>query len=295
MHPISAAVSPETIIEEMDKNNVEKAIILAMDLHEETLDNLKWRKYFNQQLQFMIYDQEQIIDAMRFILKNGYTSNQYVSEIRDKFPDRFIGFGSVQVGYQKKSYISKKLKEIKDLDLKGIKLLPTLQFYNPSESKRLVELFKFAEKYDLMVLLHTGCDPGPFEFPILSKYGNPELLTPILKKFPEVDIILAHLGSYSAKNPGIWFEETLKIFEEFTDNRLYGDISAVPYLLEKPYFVEKIKEVIGIKKILYGSDYPVTGASYFHILEPVLNTDQLNQEDKKMILYDNANNLLKNH
>ncbi|MHA1990714.1 MAG: amidohydrolase family protein [Candidatus Hodarchaeales archaeon] len=276
----------------MNKNNVEKAVILGMDLHEETLDNSNWRKYFEKQLEFMIFDQDQIIEAMRFILKNGHTPNDYVSELQKNYPERFIGFGSVQLGYQNKSYITKKLKEIVNLDLKGIKLLPTLQFYNPAESKRLESLFKFAEKHNLITLIHTGCDPGPWEYPVLSKNGNPELLYPIIKKFPEVPIILAHLGSYSAKSPAIWFKETLRLFQSLPDNKLYGDISAVPYLIEKERFLNLIKTKIGFEKILFGSDFPVTSTSLKELIDPVLNNNFLSQGEKFKILYENANKIL---
>ncbi|MFW9929381.1 MAG: amidohydrolase family protein, partial [Candidatus Thorarchaeota archaeon] len=284
IHPIPGVISPDEIIREMKKNSVEKGVILGMDLDHHTLDNPKWKKHFEQSLEYWLLDTNQIIEAMRYILKNGNTPNKLIHQAINTYPDSLIGFGSVQIGYQSKKYVTNKLKEIFEFGFKGIKILPTLQFYNPEKNKRLEDVFKFAEKNDLILTIHTGCDPGPWEFPALSKTGNPELLKPILKKFPSVKVILAHLGSYSAKSPAIWLKETVNVFQSLPDHQLYGDISAVPYLVENEEYINKLR-IIGINKILFGSDYPVTRASLEECINPVKNSKYLTNDEKRLILY----------
>ncbi|HKZ41471.1 MAG TPA: amidohydrolase family protein, partial [Candidatus Hodarchaeales archaeon] len=257
IHPIPALVTPKSIITELNKNNVENAVLLAMDLHHEIVDTHKFRRELEKALSYShVFDVDSITYSMKYLLQGGNTTNEYLREAVLYDPDRFIGFGSVQLGYMSKAYVKRKLDEIDAFRFRGIKLLPTVQFYNPKGNKHLYRVFKFAQNNGLLLLLHTGCDPGPWEHPALSKNGNPSLLIEALNKFPDVKVILAHLGSYSARYPGIWLDEALSLAEQFPKS-VYGDISAVPFLIENVGFSEKIRSRMGFHRILFGSDFPV--------------------------------------
>ena len=279
----------------MDQNHISKAVLLAMDLNHTILDTKKYRQSLEEKLSYTyIFDIESIIESMRYILQNGHTPNNYVHELVKSYPNRFIGFGSVNLGYQSKSYVQKKLLEIEEYDFKGIKLLPTLQFYNPSTNKMLVMVFKFAEKNEKIILFHTGCDPGPWEFPTLSSDGNPLLLKPLIQRYSKVQVVIAHLGSYSAKAPGIWLDEALSLAKNFSN--VWGDLAAVPYLVEKEVYVKKIKNKMkGFDHILYGSDFPVVGgwsSAFSESIPRIMATPLLDDNEKEAIMGLNALKLL---
>lgn len=296
IHPIEKLVQPADIINEMNKSGIAKAVLLAMDLDASILETKKFHQSLNQTLSYsFIFNVDEIIRGMRFILDYADTANQQVATIVQKYPDRFIGFGSVHVGHKSKKYIKMKLNEIHSLGLKGIKILPTLQFFNPSSSKNLPLIFKFAEKFDLPLLYHTGCDPGPWELPALSKNGNPLLLEPLIKRYHKTKVILAHLGSYSSHNPGIWLNEALYLLKLYPNT--WGDLAAVPYLMTEQQFITAIKKVDpNLQRVMFGSDYPIAGVGANLGIEPSLqhiqNSDYLDDDEKENIFYYNAKSLL---
>jgi len=291
IHPLSSLVQPKDIIDEMNKYKVKKAILLAMDLDPLILDQKNVQRDLNLALRYSsIYDITGLLRGMKFILENANTPNEYVAQIVSKFPDRFLGFGSVHLGYKSKKYVTQKLKEIVELGLSGIKILPTLQFFDPSVSNHVPLLFKFAEKHNLPVLYHTGCDPGPWELPVLSKSANPLLLESLIRRYPKVKVILAHIGSYSSNIPAIWFQEALYLMKLYSN--VWGDLSAVPYLVTDHDLVQFIKNADVVKRILFGSDFPIVNAGLQMGMESCItdidNSPFLSEQDKDDIFFNNA-------
>ena len=87
-------VSPEELLNEMDKNEIEKAIICPVD---------------------------------RFIAVYNKKGNDYIMERVKEFPDRFIGFATVNPWYGEKGV--SELKRCLDKGVKGLILHPFLQGY----------------------------------------------------------------------------------------------------------------------------------------------------------------------
>lgn len=297
VHPLPAITSDQ-LLHELKSVNAEKAVLLAMELDPELLVNSKrFRNDISKRFEYTsFYDLEPIFAGMDYILNMGNTPMEHVADLVSSHQE-FIGFGSVHLGYKTKKYVRKKLQHIKqlqdELDFKGIKILPTLQFFDPQTNAGLTEVFKFAEKQDLIVLYHTGCDPGPWEIPLLSEHANPNLLEPLLRKF-DVKVVLAHMGSYSSYMPGIWFDEAVRLIENHP--HVYGDLSAVPYLVNNFNRVKVIREKNIFSKILYGSDYPVTSAGgaldMKTIVDMISDSDVITDDEKEKIFYTNALDLL---
>ena len=206
-----------------------------------------------------------------------------------KYPDRFIGFGSVNPN-KDEEYVEEKLREISELNLRGIKMLPTIQFFNPSENKNFERICEYCEKNRKVILYHTGCDPGPWESPELSEDANPKYLKPVLEKYSPM-IILAHTGSYSALKPGLWLDKALNLGKEFEN--VHFDSSAASQVTYSKKVVERIRESVGIERLLYGSDFPVVqGSNMQYEVNVIRNCQYLTDEEKNMILGLNAAKLL---
>ena len=216
-------------------------------------------------------------------------SNLDIAELAKKHPSQFIGFGSVNPN-KDKEYVEEKLSEISKLDLKGIKMLPTLQFFNPTENKNFETICGYCEKNRKVLLYHTGCDPGPWEIPELSEDANPKYLKPVLERY-KPKIIIAHTGCYSALKPGLWLNEALDLGKEF-DN-VYFDSSAASYLIYTGKVIERIRENVGLDRLLYGSDYPVVeGSNMQYEVNVIKKCQNLTDEEKDKILGLNAAKLL---
>jgi hypothetical protein len=297
VHPLPV-ISTKELLFEMNSASVEKAVLLSMDLDPGITRTKRLQKDIGRQFEYtnFLLDIDPIYNGMEFVLNMGHTPMEHVVELIKSNKDKFIGFGSLNIGYKSNRYIKQKLKQIKEMQeefgFKGIKLLPTLQFFNPTE-KGLQKVFKFAEKQDLIILYHTGCDPGPWEMPFLSKNGNPLLIEPLLRKF-NVKVVLAHMGSYSARIPGIWLKEAVKLIHDYP--HVFGDLSAVPYLTTQVDSINLFRKNGILKKILYGSDFPVTSAGVTlgmsSISEIVESSELLSQEEKENIFHTNAATLL---
>jgi len=188
-----------------------------------------------------------------------------------------------------KRYVEEELHEIRDLGLQGVKLIPTMQFFDPSTSKDVRRVWRFCEKEDMIITHHTGCDPGPWEIPALSADANPTRLEPLLRRH-RVRVIVAHMGSYSFRNPGIWLEEALAL-GRFPS--VWMDVAAVAHLLRDGAVVERIRETVGIDRVLFGSDYPaVLGADIKTMVKTIDESPHLTDMEKEQVLCSNAAELL---
>lgn len=165
---------------------------------------------------------------------------KYVSEN----PDRLIGFLSVdptQPGWQ-----DELVEGHQDLKLRGIKLLSMYAGFKPDDPK-LDELWKYAAKHNLPVLLHTGTtfiDKAPLECTL------PRLIDNVAIRHPDVRIIMAHIS-----HP---YEGECVVTIRKHPN-VYADISALHYRPFQLYHSLMLVQEYGVwHKLLFGSDYPFT-------------------------------------
>jgi predicted TIM-barrel fold metal-dependent hydrolase len=290
------------ILEEMNRAGVSCAVLLAVDADPMDVDKPeiknKLRTRFLESCMEDIWGlkpltiEEQIKRFFQDLIAyypDLKSSNQEIADIVSRYPDRFIGFGSVNPN-KDENYIDEKLKEISDLKLKGIKMLPTLQMFNPVENRNFEKICEYCEKNRKILLYHTGCDPGPWENPKLSEDANPKYLTSILERYSPI-IILAHTGSYSAWKPGIWFDEALELGKKF-DN-VYFDTAAVSNFIFSEKNLNRIRQTVGLDRLLFGSDYPVVwGSDIKSEVDFIKSCKHLTFEEKKKILGLNAAEIL---
>ncbi len=298
VHPF---VRPAEILNEMKKADVDRAVLLGVDVDPSDVERPEIKSRLRQRHLEMLLNFRTSLSApieeevKRFFqgLINYYpelkSSNQEIADIVRSNPDKFIGFGSVNPN-KDENYLEKKLKEISSLGLKGIKLLPTLQLFSPIRNRNFEKICEYCEKNGKILIYHTGCDPGPWETPELSEDANPKYLRPILESYSPV-IILAHTGSYSARKPGIWFEEAFALGKDF--HNVYFDSAAVSSFIYSERVLSRIREEVGIEKLLYGSDYPVVWESDMAYEVNVIRTcEYLSEDEKKEILGLNAAKIL---
>lgn len=312
VHPIRSLTTGQSLINEMDDAGVSKAVLLALDLDEELLDNdsdLKDEILYDILSYSLFVDPYRLLNAMKQMLKIGNTPNTLIAELVKNFPDRFVGFGSVNPRKNSK-YVKEKLREIDILGLKGIKLLPTLQFFKPTgrfngfslTNKRrinhnLISIFQFAKNKNIPVLIHPGRDPGPWEIHTLRyvQSSHPKNWKPIIKRFKNNKIIFAHLGCYgcdsSSFSDNSWLEECLSLAALYPF--IYLDTSAVPYHLENQVIVDRIRETCSFKRILFGTDTPVVqGVNMQYNVNVIENSPFLTDDEKTKIFSENAKSLL---
>ncbi|MEM3397943.1 MAG: amidohydrolase family protein [Nitrososphaerota archaeon] len=292
VHPIPRLINEKELSREIDRSKIDVAVLLALDVDPSYLEDKHISSRLLQECIGAInLNGLGCLENVKEILRTSYTSNEYVAKLAKNNPSKFIGVGSVNPS-KSISYVKDKLKEVKNLDLAGVKLIPTLQFFNPLKEKdKLQKIFEFCEDEEKIIIFHTGCDPSIWEEPAFSQNANPAVLEHYVRKFKNVPIVLAHIGSYSRKYPGIWLEEALQLGKKY--NNVWFDISAVPYLLVDRKYVEKISREVGWDRILFGSDYPVVwGSNISTVVDFIQVGTPLSENDLEKVMYLNALKLL---
>ena len=129
---------------------------------------------------------------------------------------------------------------------RGIKLLPMYAGFYPQD-ERLDPLWRYASKHNLPVLLHTGTTfvaNAPIDCTL------PRHLDPVAIRFPDVKIILAHLG-----HP--YEGETVAVIRKHAN--LYADVIALFYRPWQLFHSLMLVHEYNVwEKLLFGTDYPVT-------------------------------------
>lgn len=148
----------------------------------------------------------------------------------------------------------------------GMKVHPEEHGYHIKDHGR--KLFEFAAKHEAIVLTHSGEDNS-----------MPEDFVPFINSYPEVKLILAHLGMTSDDDR----THQVRAIELGKHNNIFVDTSSSANLF--PGLLEWAVRRIGVEKILFGTD----GLLYYEPMQRArINSAEISDADKKRILRDNA-------
>jgi hypothetical protein len=174
-------------------------------------------------------------------------SNRRVAAICEQYPDVFIGFGSVD---PHRADAEARLEEVRDLGLLGLKLHPTLQNFEPDDPS-LAPFFESAARLGLRLLVHTGTsgvgagEPGGQGLAL--DYCRPMRLDALAARYPEMSILLAHVG-------WPWHLEALAMALHKTN--VFIDISGWKPKYLPPDVLRDMKGRLR-RQFCFGTDYPM--------------------------------------
>lgn len=219
------------------------------------------------------------------ILNTGWTThelcvetNDYILESIARYPERLIGFSSVQP----QSYEAA-LDEIERCAKGGVKgvgeIRPDMQLLDLSDEEVMTPFINAVRKHKLMLLSHAS-EPVGHIYPGKGAV-TPEVLYPFITSYPELTIILAHWGG------GLPFYALMPEVRKAMKN-VFFDTAASP-LLYSPQIYEQVVQLVGAEQILFGSDYPLLEQG--RALKEITSLN-LSEETKNLILAGNAQKLL---
>ena len=179
--------------------------------------------------------------------------NDYIMEMAQKYSDRLIGFGCFEPSG--KNVVA----EVERCIEAGISGIGELAFYQTGIDKfaldRLAPIMELCGGRDLPVLIHTN-EPVGHEYHGKTPITMAQIYR-LIKRFPGNKIVLAHWGG------GIFFFGLLKKEVKESFENVYFDTAASPYLYDADIY-QIADQIIGVDKILFGSDYPLLPpARYF--------------------------------
>jgi predicted TIM-barrel fold metal-dependent hydrolase len=154
-----------------------------------------------------------------------------------------IGFMSVDP--REANALEEMERSAQDLDLRGVKVGPLYQGTSPLDP-RMMRIFAQASTLGLPVLIHQG---AVFVTSGRLADANPILLDDVALAFPDLKIIVAHMG-----HP--WVAETAVVMRRHPN--VFADIAAMyhrPSILMRA--LAAAKEYGVLQKVLFGTDFPI--------------------------------------
>lgn len=208
-------------------------------------------------------------------------ANEFVSKVADKYPERIVGFASIDP--HKRSAVEELEHAIRNLKLNGLKLHPQVQAFEPNDQK-YYSIYSKCVELNIPITFHTGSTYWGAGLAggggVKLRYSDPMLLDDVAADFPELKIIMAHPG-------WPWQDEQLAI--AMHKENVYVDLSGWSPKYFQPLLVTYMTKMIP-QKFLFGTDYPMLTPQRW-----LQDFDQLNASDevRKMVLGENARKLLK--
>jgi uncharacterized protein len=230
------------------------------------------------------------------IMRGAWPANNAdLARLVAEYPDRFVAFagwdGAFPIGSPPRESAGalQALEEgLKTHGCKGVGEFELGRFVPlPPEQAYLgyVPTWEVCQKYAAPVLFHTGYDGSPVPIP----YRNPIYLEPLATEFPEVPLLLAHMGRYDIS----FFEGALMLARKRRNVYLTTTNS-------RTEFIERAVEELGAERLIWGSDWSlqhgVLGARkgwdvHAHNLDAVRRA-RIEDREKELILGENLGNLL---
>ena len=209
-----------------------------------------------------------------------YSSNEYVAALCGQYPERLIGFASVHP--LRNDAVAVLEQAITQMGLKGIKFHPPLQNFYPND-ERVFPVYKKAVELNVPVVFHVGTTP----FGALAKLdqANPLLLDSVACAFPDLRIMLTHLGT-------LWHNEAFMVTEK--NRNVYIDTAAYVYEI-RTLLNNDLIERVGADKFIFGTDYPMPFGNRAHRMKDFVDCIaglDLSADIKEKIFFRNFEALL---
>lgn len=206
--------------------------------------------------------------------------NEIIADYVAKHPEKMEGWASVDP--TRPDCIEHLDYCVNTLKLKGLKLGPVYQHFDPQD-RQYWPFFKRVQHHGLPIMWHQGTT---FPSAAKLKWGLPLQLEDLAMDFPDLKMIVAHLG-----HP--WETDLIVLIRKCPN--MYADISAVHYRPWRYWQAMVTAMEYGVEhKILPGSDFP--SGTMANIVAGLRNVNQvvagtglpkIPDEVQDMILYEN--------
>jgi len=197
------------------------------------------------------------------------TINRAAPDLRA--PD-IIPFGAL---HPRTENIDEEIGFMKKNGIRGIKLHPEFQdFY--MDDKTVFPLYEAVAAAGLIVVFHTGTDPGPFT----NDHSMPASLAAVHREFPSLRIVAGHMGGHQ-----VWDE----VEKHLVGLPIFFETSTAPTNFSPERFVRLCRRH-GIERILFGTDTPWYDQKFDR---DWIESCGLSDQEKELVFFKNAEGLLK--
>jgi len=139
--------------------------------------------------------------------------------------------------------LEEELDRLEAWGVRGVKMMPLLQQVYPDDP-RCYRLYQELVDRDMILIAHAGRDP--LDRP--EVYGTPERFASLADSFPDLKLVLAHLG-------GLRMWDAVRRHLLPAGKNVFFDTAYVSFYMEREEMKELILD-IGPERVIFGSDYP---------------------------------------
>ncbi|HEY8350605.1 MAG TPA: amidohydrolase family protein [Clostridia bacterium] len=207
---------------------------------------------------YVVHSSATVVEQVRAI-------NNYIAEVQSSHPE-MVGFATLHPGL---ADVASEVDRIIGLGLKGIKLHPEFQGFSIDDDD-MMPIYEAVEGR-LPILMHMGDEN--------VDSSSPARLSRVLDRFPGLVVIAAHFGGYR-----MWDLSC----EYLIGRNVYIDTSSTLAFISPEQAAGMIRKH-GAGKVLFGSDYPMW--DHREEFERFMALG-LTEEERRAILFENAENLL---
>ncbi|MEN8112882.1 MAG: amidohydrolase family protein [Actinomycetota bacterium] len=206
-------------------------------------------------------------------------SSKDVAGMVEEFPDVFFGFGSIDPARGARAVAG--VHSAARLGLSGMAFHPIGQGFDPS-AREAFPVYEAAADHGLVLLFHTGFSRLGSSMPggtgLRLSHGDPRAVDEIAAEFPELQIVIAHVGQ-------LWQKEAIAVAAHKANVWLNLVGSTAGDCLRE------LSQLTGIDfdRCLFGSDW------CFSSLDAELDkwkSGSIEEKLRRGVLYDNAARLL---
>lgn len=210
--------------------------------------------------------------------------NDYLREVKRKWPDRFFVFGMAD--YRQSDW-PEQARQLMAQGFEGLKIPAARMIGNGRRiwlnSDPMMRLMHSMEKRGM--ILHVELADGDTQVPELED---------IIRECPDLRIVIGHFGMVT--RPG-WMEQ-IRLARH---PHVYIECGGITWLFNDEFWpfpsavraIRQAADEVGMDKLMWGSDYPrtITAITYRMSCDFILKSSLLDEDEKRMFLSLNAQKL----
>ncbi len=205
---------------------------------------LHWQAYQHAVTNLETAPDKVVVLAFDMGHSGAVVPNEYVADYVKSQPEHLVGFASVDPN--REDAVGRLKWAHQQLGLKGLKLSGTYQNVHP-HADSVYALYRYCEEHGLPILLHHGATIIP-QAPLA--YAKPLLLEQVAQDFPNLKIVIAHIGFP-------WTTDAITVMRKHAN--VFADVSALCYRPWQLYnALIAAMEATVTDKIFFGTDWPFT-------------------------------------
>lgn len=202
-----------------------------------------------------------VVQSVATTPKQVHSINEFIAKSVSENRDILTGLGTLHPDSED---IEGDVKKIVELGLHGVKLHPDIQKFEV-DAKKCMPIYELCSFYKLPILMHTG----DYRY----DFSNPNRVEPVLKLFPDLILVGAHLGGWSVCDEA---SEKLAKYDN-----LFVDCSSTFPFTDDMDTVIKAMNRYGTDRIMFGTDYPMWSPE--KEMETFMKLDFTDSQRKKIL------------